>query len=248
MGSALGKLQPGPQWSDASLDVEDGSACAISLAEEADSNAEWWIEVRATTDYGTFLVGSGRTRSPASGEKPARLVAVAFYPGAKTFAFSARQIAGTTTRGADVVISSAPGVGTVPGLTMVSSLTRGPGTTRAYPTVAPFAGAPVQLTPRFATLYRAQVGLAAAATANVNVWAALFDSAAAPIAGAQPIWSVHLGQALALASPDPSHAFGDFGPNGLPVTNGLWFAPSDAPGPYVISAVQVHGTFELALP
>lgn len=248
MGASLGQLQPGPQFSDVALDVPDGSACAISLAEEVDSNAEWEINVRAVTEHGTFAVGALRTRSPASGEQPARLVAVAFYPGARRFAISARQVAGDATKGADCILSSSTGTGTTPGVTPVSSLTRGESATRSFVTLAPAAGVSPRVAINRSTLYRAHFQMSPAAVAGTNVFAAIFDKRTAPVAGDLPVWVGHMGNAVATAADDPSHVDAVFGAQGLPITFGLWIASSDAAGALVVSAVPIAATLEIANP
>lgn len=246
MGQNLGNLQAGPQWSDVTLDVNAGDACAISISEDARSNAEWDVRIRAVTDYGNFLAGVVRTRSVANGEAPARLVAVAFYPGARRFVASFRQVAGTTTLGADATLSSTSGAGCFPGVTPIFSTTANERAARSFLSGPPFAGVGTLQVARGGSLMQLHAQMVDPLTAGTNVWIAAFDQAAAPVAGDLPFWSAHLGQAAG-GSPDPSHIQESWGP-GRPIVSGLWFASSDAAGPLVVSAVPLLVQAEVALP
>lgn len=248
MAQTLGNLQAGPMWSDVALVAKPGETCAIALSEDVLSDAEWECRVRAVTLQGTITIGSFRTRSPAAGEMPSRLVALAFYPGAVSFVASWRQVAGELKLGGDCTLTSSAGVGSTPGVTPVSSITNGPSATRAFQFLAPVVGVAPQIAPRGTSLYRADLQMGNATVVGANVWGALFDKAGAPVAADVPFWSGHMGVAAPGAPSDPSLVVADFGPNGRVIRNGLWLAASDAAGPLVISLQLVGGAFQLALP
>lgn len=253
MGANLGLIQGGAAWSDAFLwDHTEGDSLAIALAEEATSDAVWECRVLARTDHGSYHIGTFRTRPPSLGEIPARLVAIAFFPGATAFLTSWRLVSGgdPLLGGADVAasvrLSSAPYAGTTPGVTPVLSRSSGAAANRNFSFVGPTANA--QLLPRTATVFQVDATLVNANVAAANAWVALFDQAAAPIAGDVPFWSAHLGQSAALASPDGSRAVYDAGPNGRPIVNGLWLASSDAAGVLVVSAQTLTAAINAVLP
>jgi hypothetical protein len=182
----------------------------------------------ARTEHGTFHVGSFRTRPPARGEVPSRLVAIAFYPGALSWITSWRTRTGGTARSQGAVsLSSSEGPsGTLPGVTaLVSGL--GPSAVRSFPFTAPIGAGPVQLATNGALLFSVRGQLND--PAGPAGFALFFDKAVAPIAGDVPFFSRHLGSVAGVFLSDPTAYLYSGGAQGRPVQNGLWAAFSSTP-------------------
>lgn len=68
---------------DVNLAVDEGGpAIAIHLSQQANSNEQWTIQIRARTEQGDSVIGTVVTRPPTRGDPPNRCVAQAFCPGA----------------------------------------------------------------------------------------------------------------------------------------------------------------------
>lgn len=67
-----------------------GANLAIHLSQQADSNEQWKIIIRARTEQGDFEIGTILTRPPSRGDPPNRCVAQAFCPGADNWTVELR--------------------------------------------------------------------------------------------------------------------------------------------------------------
>ena len=249
MSANLGNIQAGPQWSDLGYAGDAGPTLSICLAEEVNSTCEWECRVLARTEHGSFHVGSFRTRPPARGEVPARLVAIAYFPGALGWLTSWRLRAGGNARSAAAASlhsSSDCPAGTLPGVTPMLS-----GVTAASPRVFTFNGAiglaPVQLAPPGALLSSVVGQLTD--PAGVAGFVMLFDSAAAPALGAIPIFSRHLGSTAPVFASDPTNYAYLAGAQGRPITLGLWAAFSSTADTFTpLAGNTFNATTEAGLP
>src|ERR1700676_1250178 len=92
--ASRGLLTGGSQWSEVAL-VKNregvGDSVGIFLSQDADSDAHWRFRVRVQTgsDGGSVDMGDFECESPQEGVLPSRLVAIAYCPGAISWAVSA---------------------------------------------------------------------------------------------------------------------------------------------------------------
>lgn len=257
MGTTLGNLQAGPQWADLFLDGEAGDSLSICLAEEVDSDSEWECFVRARTNQGTYHVGAFRTRSPARGEIPARLVATAYFPGAIGWITSWRLRSGTNPQAAaECTLASRDccGGGPNPGVTPVLSEVVGPNASRSFQR-QPLVGNPSA--PEFpvtsvpgSSVYRAEVSMNKPESTG-HFYAMLLDIplGSVPVGGETPFWQRPIGTSGAPPSgtTDPFQAF-EGGPQGFRVTGIAWAVISSDGASYVPSGENILTYSEISQP
>lgn len=247
--SSLGNVGAGPQWSDVGHAGEAGATLSITLAEEANSTAEWECRVIARTEHGSFHVGAFRTRSPARGEVPSRLVAICYFPGAVSWLTSWRMRAGgNALTQADVTLTSSPDCGgTLPGVTpLLSGI--GPAGTRTF-TSPPIVAVPALLAPAGALLFSVHAQLND--PAGPPAFVMLFDQLVAPVLGDLPFWTEHAGSAGGLVNADPTSVNYPRIPlaQGRTVGFNLWAALSSTSPTFTpIVGQTASGTVEAGLP
>jgi len=247
MSNALGQISAGPQWSDVGLAGKGGSTLSICLAEEANSSAEWECRVMARTEHGSFHVGAFRTRPPSRGEVASRLVAIVYFPGAKSWITSWRKRSGGTALSqAAVTLSAEDQSGTFPGVTPLVS-GPGPAATRSFGFTPGIGAAPVLLATNGSVLFDVRGQLRD--PAGPAGFALLFDQAAAPIAGDVPIFSRHIGSAAGVfVSDGTAYEYGG-GAQGRPIVNTLWAAFSSTSDVFTpLAGNTFNATAELGLP
>lgn len=257
MGSTLGNLQAGPLWADVFLDGAQGDTLSISLAEESDSDTEWECVVRVRCEYGAFTLGMFRTRSPARGQPPARVVAICHFPGAVQWSTSWRSVAGSNPSAAASAILASRDccAGTLPGVTPLLVGPFGPFAPRTFVRLGsdpagPFVAPVWQITQQpGAVLFHAQMQMNKPEDAQRH-FAMFFDLPVAPVGGEIPIWSRAIGPfgAFGAAPVEPSWADYDAGPQGIVIRNFLWAAISQEAGFFQASGHEFTAYAELALP